>query len=87
MPLILPQYPLVYAEIQLSPLSLLFSDSDSDGDIKQVTILDPGSHSRLACVSMQGGPAKGIVDIYGSIHNHNWRENHCPMVSSARLHK
>ena len=51
-------------ETQVSPLSLLFSDSDDYGDVKQVTITDSGT---LASVSVQGVPAKGIVDTAADI--------------------
>ena len=69
-----------------SPLSLLFSDSDDDGDVKQVTITDSGSHSRLACVSVQGVPAKGIVDTAADITIMGGKL-FALVASSARLRK
>ena len=73
-------------ETQVSPLSLLLSDSDDDGDVKQVTITDSGSHSRLACVSVQGVPAKGIVDTAADITIMGGKL-FALVASSARLRK
>ena len=52
---------------QLNPLTMLFSDSDEEGGIRQVKVTDSGSHTQLARVEVQGVPADGVVDTAADI--------------------
>ena len=55
---VVPQHP---DADKLSPISLLFSDSDEEG-VKQICVVDSGSCPQLARVDIHGVPADGIVD-------------------------
>ena len=51
----------------VNPLSLLFSESKEEGDVKQVMVKDSRSRSQLAHISIQGVPADGVVDTAADI--------------------
>jgi hypothetical protein len=43
--------------VAASPLNLLFSESEGEGDIRRVTVTDRGSRPQLSRVDVQGVPA------------------------------
>ena len=49
------------------PLSLLFSESEEEDGVRQVTVNDSGSHCQLARVNISGVPADGVVDTAADI--------------------
>ena len=51
----------------MSPLSLLFSESEDEGDVKRVMVTDQGSRPQIACVDVQGVPADGVIDTAADI--------------------
>ena len=69
-----------------SPLNLLFSESDEEGDVRQVTVTDSGSRSQLARVSVHGVPAEGVVDTAADITIMGG-QLFALVASSARLRK
>ena len=48
-------------------LGILFSDSDSDTEVKVIRVSDEGSKSQCAHVEVQGVPAYGVVDTAADI--------------------
>ena len=50
-----------------SPLSLLFSESEDEGDVKRVMMTDHGSRPQFARVDVQGVPADGVIDTAADI--------------------
>ena len=48
-------------------LDILFSDSDSDSEVKIIRVSDEGSKSQCAYVRLQGVPAYGIIDTAADI--------------------
>ena len=50
-----------------SPLSLLFSESEDEGDVKRVMVTDHGSRPQFARVDVQGVPADGVIDTAADI--------------------
>ena len=50
-----------------SVLDILFSDSDSDSEVKVIRVSDEGSKSQCARVGLQGVPAYGIIDTAADI--------------------
>ena len=70
----------------VNPLSLLFSESDEDGDVKQVMVTDSGSHPQLARVNVMGVPADGVVDTAADITIMGGKL-FAMVASSARLRK
>ena len=50
-----------------NPLSLLFSESEDEGDVRRVMVADQGSRPQLARVEIQGVPADGVVDTAADI--------------------
>ena len=69
-----------------NPLNLLFSESDEEGDVRQVTVTDSGSRSQLARVSVHGVPAEGVVDTAADITIVGG-QLFALVASSVRLHK
>ena len=55
------------ADALTEPLDLLFSESDEEDGVRQVTVNDSGSHCQLARVSICGVPADGVVDTAADI--------------------
>ena len=51
----------------MSPLSLLFSESEDEGDVKRVMVTNQGSRPQIACVDVQGVPADGVIDTAADI--------------------
>ena len=49
------------------PLSLLFSESEEEDGVRQVTVNDSGSHCQLARVNISRVPADGVVDTAADI--------------------
>jgi hypothetical protein len=69
-----------------SPLSLLFSESEDEGDVRRVTVTDCRSHPQLARVDVQGVPADGVVDTAADITIMGGKL-FALVASSARLRK
>ena len=70
----------------VNPLSLLFSESENEGEVRRVMVTDRGSRLQLARVEDQGVPADGVVDTAADITIMGGKL-FALVASSARLRK
>ena len=70
----------------MSPLSLLFSESEDEGDVKRVMVTDQGSRPQIARVDVQGVPADRVIDTAADITIMGGKL-FALVASSARLRK
>lgn len=73
-------------EDSVTPLSLFFSESEDEGDVKRVMVTDHGSRPQLARMDIQGVPADGVVDTAADITIMGGKL-FALVASSARLRK
>ena len=81
---------------KVDPVSLLYSESEDEGDVKQVMVADSGSRSQLARVSVQGVHAEGVVDTTADItimggklwlpHKQNFASKTSSLLTRYRRH-
>ena len=70
----------------MSPLSLLFSESEDEGDVKRVMVTDQGSRPQIAHVDVQGVPSDRVIDTAADITIMGGKL-FALVASSARLRK
>ena len=70
----------------MSPLSLLFSELEDEGDVKRMMVTDQGSRPQIARVDVQGVPADGVIDTAADITIMGGKL-FALVASSARLRK